>query len=258
MQLNDTHPAVAVAELMRLLVDGNELGWDEAWDVTRATFAYTNHTLLPEALEKWSLELFGALLPRHLEIIYEINRRFLLDVRERFPYDNARAARLSLIDEGQPRSIRMAHLATVGSHTVNGVAQLHSELLRQTVMRDFAELWPEKFTNVTNGVTPRRFIALSNPGLTQLITTRIGTGWLQDLKRLRELEPLVDNVEFRQQWRDVKLANKRRLAELIVAAHWHCGRAGVPFRCASETDSRVQEATSGCVAHSHALPPAPS
>jgi glycogen phosphorylase len=215
VQLNDTHPAVAVAELMRLLVDEHGLGWDEAWAVTRASFAYTNHTLLPEALEKWTADLFGTVLPRHLEIVYEINRRFLDEVRATFPGDEARLARLSLIDESNPRSVRMAHLATVGSHAVNGVAQLHSELLKQTVLRDFAELWPEKFCNVTNGVTPRRFVALSNPGLTQLITTRIGDGWLKDLNQLRKLEPLADDPDFQDQWREVKLANKRRLAALI-------------------------------------------
>lgn len=214
-QLNDTHPAIAVTELMRLLVDEHDLGWEEAWKVTRATFAYTNHTLLPEALEKWNVDLFGKLLPRHLEIIYEINRRFLEEVRAKFPGDEGRLSRLSLIDESKPRSVRMAHLATVGSHTVNGVAQLHSELLRETVLRDFAELWPDKFCNVTNGVTPRRFVALSNPGLTQLITSRIGGGWLQDLNQLRQLERFADDAEFQQQWRDVKLANKSRLATLI-------------------------------------------
>jgi glycogen phosphorylase len=215
VQLNDTHPAIAVAELMRLLVDEQALGWDEAWKVTQATFAYTNHTLLPEALEKWSVDLFGALLPRHLEIIYEINRRFLDEVRKQFPEDEARVARLSLIDENKPRSIRMANLASVGSHAINGVAELHSDLLKQTVLRDFAELWPEKFCNVTNGVTPRRFVALSNPGLTKLITSKIGDGWLQNLSRLRDLEPLADDAEFQEQWRNVKLANKRRLADLI-------------------------------------------
>jgi starch phosphorylase len=214
VQLNDTHPAIAVAELMRLLVDEHAVDWDEAWKITRATFAYTNHTLLPEALEKWSVDLFHALLPRHLEIIYEINRRFLDDVRAKFPGD-ARIARLSLIDESGPRYVRMANLATVGSHMINGVAQLHSELLKQTVMRDFAELWPEKFCNVTNGVTPRRFVALSNPGLTKLITDSIGDGWLQDLSLLRRLEPLADDRVFQKQWRDVKLANKSRLAALI-------------------------------------------
>jgi glycogen phosphorylase len=216
VQLNDTHPAVAVAELMRLLVDEHGLGWDEAWKVTGATFAYTNHTLLPEALEKWTVDLFGTLLPRHLEIVFEINRRFLDEVRAAFPGDDARLSRLSLIDESGPRYVRMANLASVGSHKINGVAQLHSELLKQTVLRDFAELWPEKFCNVTNGVTPRRFVAVSNPRLTQLIDARIGDGWLQDLNRLRLLEPLADNAEFQQQWRDVKLANKRRLAALIA------------------------------------------
>jgi glycogen phosphorylase len=216
VQLNDTHPAVAVAELMRLLIDEHGLGWDEAWNVTRNTFAYTNHTLLPEALEKWTVGLFGTLLPRHLEIVYEINRRFLDEVRARFPSDTARLARLSLIDESGPRYVRMAHLASVGSHTINGVARLHSELLKQTVLHDFAELWPEKFCNVTNGVTPRRFVALSNPGLTNLITSRIGDDWIRDLKQLRKLEGFADDPEFQQQWRDVKLANKRRLAALIA------------------------------------------
>jgi glycogen phosphorylase len=215
VQLNDTHPALAVAELMRLLVDEHGLGWEEAWAVTRKTFAYTNHTLLPEALEKWPVRLFGALLPRHLEIVYEINRRFLDEVRAAFPGDDARVARLSLIDESGPRYVRMAHLASVGSHRINGVAQLHSELLKQTVLRDFAEMWPKKFCNVTNGVTPRRFVAVSNAGLTQLITTRIGEGWLQDLNRLRDLEPFADDAQFQQQWRNVKLANKHRLAALI-------------------------------------------
>jgi glycogen phosphorylase len=234
VQLNDTHPAVAVAELMRLLVDEHGLGWDEAWVVTRASFAYTNHTLLPEALEKWTADLFGTLLPRHLEIVYEINRRFLDEVRARFPRDEARLARLSLIDESKPRSVRMAHLATVGSHAVNGVAELHSELLKQTVLRDFADLWPEKFCNVTNGVTPRRFVALSNPGLTQLIITRIGDGWLKDLNRLRKLEPLADDGDFQDQWREVKLANKRRLAALIVA------RTGIEIAPESLFDVQVK------------------
>jgi glycogen phosphorylase len=215
VQLNDTHPAIAVAELMRLLIDEHGLDWDEAWRVTRNSFAYTNHTLLPEALEKWSVDLFGALLPRHLEIVYEINRRFLEEVRAKFPGDDAHIARLSLIDESGPRYVRMAHLACVGSHAVNGVAELHSQLLKQTVLRDFAELWPKKFCNVTNGVTPRRFVALSNPELAKLITSRIGDGWLQDLNRLRDLEPFADDAEFQKRWRDVKLANKRRLAALI-------------------------------------------
>jgi starch phosphorylase len=170
----------------------------------------------PEALEKWTVDLFGSLLPRHLEIVFEINRRFLDEVRAAFPGDEARLARLSLIDESGQRYVRMANLASVGSHTINGVAELHSELLKQTVLRDFAELWPDKFCNVTNGVTPRRFVAVSNPGLTQLITARIGDGWLQNPTKLRQLEPLADDAEFQQQWRNVKLANKRRLATLIA------------------------------------------
>jgi len=215
VQLNDTHPAIAVAELMRLLVDERALPWDAAWAITQQTFGYTNHTLMPEALEKWPVELLGGLLPRHLEIIYEINRRFLEEVRARFPRDEARAARMSIIDEGGERAVRMAHLATVGSHTVNGVAALHSRLLAETVLRDFHDLWPEKFTNVTNGVTPRRFVAISNPPLARLLTERAGDGWLKDLGRLRRLEPLADDEAFRREWREVKLAAKRTLATII-------------------------------------------
>ncbi|MFL6529275.1 MAG: glycogen/starch/alpha-glucan phosphorylase, partial [Chthoniobacterales bacterium] len=233
VQLNDTHPAVAVAELMRLLVDEHSLSWEEAWDVTQKTFAYTNHTLLPEALEKWSVELFGALLPRHLEIVYEINRRFLEELRAK-KVDEARMARLSLIDESGGRYVRMANLATVGSHHVNGVAELHSELLKQTVLKDFADLWPEKFCNVTNGVTPRRFIALSNPALTDLITQRVGECWLKDLKRLRGLEQFADDVEFQEQWWRVKLGNKQRLGALILE------RTGIKVSAESLFDIQVK------------------
>ncbi len=215
VQLNDTHPSIAVAELMRLLVDEHQMDWATAWNVTQNTFGYTNHTLLPEALEKWPVGLFGKLLPRHLEIIYEINRHFLDAVRAKFPGDDARLRRMSLIDESGERYVRMAHLATVGSHRVNGVAELHSDLLVRTVMRDFAEMWPDRFTNVTNGVTPRRFIAVSNPPLAELITGRIGDGWLRDLAQLRQLEPLAADAEFQQQWRAVKLLAKRDLAALI-------------------------------------------
>lgn len=234
VQLNDTHPSIAVAELMRLLVDGRGLGWDEAWAVTRATFAYTNHTLLPEALEKWPVELFGRLLPRHLEIVLEINRRFLDEVRAAFPGDDERLARLSLIDESGPRHVRMAHLACVGSHKINGVARLHSSLLRETVLRDFAELWPEKFRNVTNGVTPRRFVAVANPGLARLLAARIGTGWLRDPDRLRRLEPFAEDPAFQAEWRAVKLANKRRLAGLIAE------RTGIIVDPASLFDIQVK------------------
>ncbi len=215
VQLNDTHPSIAVAELMRLLVDEHQMDWNIAWKVTRKTFAYTNHTLLPEALEKWPLGLFGQLLPRHLEIIYEINARFLEEVRLNHNSDDGTLSRLSLIDESGEKYIRMANLATVGSHHVNGVAQLHSDLLRQTVMRDFAELWPEKFCNITNGVTPRRFVALSNPSLTALITSRIGDGWLSNLYRLRELESFADDPVFQDEWHEVKYRAKRHLAEIV-------------------------------------------
>ena len=216
IQLNDTHPAISIAELMRLLVDIHLLDWNTAWHVTTHTFSYTNHTLLPEALEKWKVELLGKLLPRHLEIIYEINARFLEGVRATYPHDDARVASLSLIEEGADRHVRMAHLATVGSQHVNGVARLHSDLLKQTVMRDFAALWPEKFLNITNGVTPRRFIAVSNPPLARLITHHIGDKWLCDLDQLRQLEPLADDDNFQHEWRRVKYAAKRNLTMLIA------------------------------------------
>jgi starch phosphorylase len=215
VQLNDTHPAVAVAELMRLLVDVHGVPWERAWETTTRTFGYTNHTLLPEALEKWPLPLFRSVLPRHLEIVYEVNRRFLDEVRACFPGDEARVARVSLIDESGPRYVRMSNLACVGSHAVNGVARLHSELVRGDLFRDFHEMWPEKFKNVTNGVTPRRFVALVNPGLSALITGAIGEGWVSDLGRLGELEPLAGDAAFRAEWRAVKLANKKALAAQI-------------------------------------------
>jgi starch phosphorylase len=218
LQLNDTHPSIGVAELMRLLVDERDLDWDEAWAITVATFGYTNHTLLPEALEKWPLELFSESLPRHLEIIYEINRRFLDEVRSRFPGDEDRVRRMSLIGEDGGKNVRMAHLATVGSHAINGVAALHSELLKESVLKDFYELWPERFSNKTNGVTPRRFLALANPGLRELLDRTIGDGWLKDLDRLRGLEPFVEDASFRAQWRDIKRGNKARLAKYLRTA----------------------------------------
>jgi glycogen phosphorylase len=215
-QLNDTHPSIAIAELMRLLVDEHRMEWDEAWTVTQRTCAYTNHTLLAEALERWSLPLFARLLPRHLEIVYEINRRFLDEVRVRHPEDEGLAARLSLIDEAGARSVRMAHLASVGSHAINGVAALHSQLLEQTVLRDFYRVAPEKFRNVTNGVTPRRWIVLSNPRLAALITSRIGDRWVAHLEEeLIRLEPLAVDGGFQNQWCLVKAENKRALAGLI-------------------------------------------
>ncbi|MFM0631681.1 glycogen/starch/alpha-glucan phosphorylase [Paraburkholderia xenovorans] len=217
-QLNDTHPSIAVAELMRLLVDVRSLPWDEAWSITRRTLAYTNHTLLPEALETWGLPLFRGLLPRPLEIIYEINRRFLDEVRQRYPGDDARLARMSMIDEAGEKKVRMAHLATVGCCAVNGVAALHSALLKQTVMRDFAQLWPERFHNVTNGVTPRRFMLLSNPGLARLLDKTVGEGWVTDLTRLRALEAHADDAAFQDEWRAVKRANKEALAQHMRSA----------------------------------------
>ena len=216
VQLNDTHPSIAVAELMRLLIDERGFGWDEAWAITVATFAYTNHTLLPEALETWPLKMFERFLPRHLEIIYEINARFLAEVRSRFPGDEARARRMSLIGEDGNRCIRMAHLATVGSHAVNGVAAMHSELVKTTILKDFYEMWPERFSNKTNGVTPRRFMGLANPGLRRLLDDTVGKGWMVDLQKLRGLEPYADNAAFQQQWVAVKRGNKARLSDYIA------------------------------------------
>jgi len=214
-QLNDTHPVIAVPELMRILVDEKMLGWDEAWEITRQCFAYTCHTLLPEALEVWSVELLGRLLPRHLEIIYRINDDFLAQVRAAYPRDELKARRMSIIAEHPERAVRMAYLATVAGAKVNGVAELHSQLLRDKVLDEFATLWPDKFTNVTNGVTPRRFLRLANPALSRLITDAIGGGWVTDLERLRELEPFADDPEFTRRFRDVKRRNKLRLAGVL-------------------------------------------
>jgi starch phosphorylase len=214
-QLNDTHPAVSVAELMRLLVDIHGMDWEQAWHITQNTFAYTNHTLLPEALEKWSISLFGRLLPRHLEIIYEINQRFLDQIRIYFMNDPEKLSSLSLIDEIGDRYVRMANLACVGSYAINGVAGLHTKLLKQTVLRDFHALWPNKIRNVTNGVTPRRWMVLSNPRLSQLITDHIGDDWIHDLDHLRQLEGFVDDAGFRDRWRQIKHQVKQDLANHI-------------------------------------------
>jgi starch phosphorylase len=215
-QLNDTHPSIAIAELMRLLIDERRLGWEEAWAVTQATCAYTNHTLMAEALEKWPIGLFGALLPRHLEIVHEINRRFLAEVRDSHPGDDQLAGRLSLIDESGERYVRMAHLAAVGSHAINGVAALHTDLLQRTVLADFYRVSPAKFRNVTNGVTPRRWMVLSNPNLSALITRHIGDGWIANLEgELERLEPLAGDAGFQQEWQAIKAGNKRALAALV-------------------------------------------
>jgi glycogen phosphorylase len=218
MQLNDTHPTLAVPELMRILLDDAKLGWDKAWDLTRRTLAYTNHTLLPEALEKWPLPWFETLLPRQLEIIYEINRRFLDDVRARYPGDDARAARVSLIEEGAPKKVRMAHVAIVGSHSTNGVAAIHSELLKRNVVPDFAELFPERFNNKTNGVTQRRFLLLANPPLARVITDAIGDGWITGLDQLEKLKPLAGDKGFRAAVRRAKREAKVRFAGWLKSA----------------------------------------
>ena len=215
VQLNDTHPSIEVAELMRLLVDEHQMDWDTAWRITENTFAYTNHTLLPEALEKWPISLFGSLLPRHLEIIYEINRRFLDQVRFKYPNDESRVARMSLIDESGERYVRMAYLATVGSHAINGVAELHSKLLKETTLHDLFELWPYKFLNVTNGVTPRRFLAACNPRLSSVVTQKIGDSWIKQLDNLRKLEIYAEDVGFRSEFEKIKQANKQELAAYI-------------------------------------------
>ena len=218
VQLNDTHPSIAVAELMRLLVDEHLVKWDEAWEITRKSLGYTNHTLLPEALERWPLPLFASVLPRHLEIIYEINRRFLDEVRARFPGDEARVSRMSLIDEEGEKYIRMAHLACVGSHAINGVAMLHTELLKRDVLRDFYDLYPERFYNVTNGVTPRRWVVYANPELANLITSRIGEGWIRHTEEeLPRLQDFARDAGFQQEWRAIKRRNKERLARIIKA-----------------------------------------
>jgi glycogen phosphorylase len=215
VQLNDTHPAIAVAELMRLLIDHKHLSWDAAWDITTRSLAYTNHTLLPEALEKWGLDLFGSLLPRHLELIFEINRRFLQTVRMKHPGNDTMLRRVSIIDENDGKAVRMAHLATVASHHVNGVAALHSELVRTQLFPEFASLWPEKFTNVTNGVTPRRWIALANPMLRQLLDEVIGQDWVRNLDDLRKLEAFQNDAGFLERWGQTKLAVKRQLSQYI-------------------------------------------
>jgi starch phosphorylase len=212
IQLNDTHPALAVPELMRILLDEGQLGWETAWDITQRTLAYTNHTLLPEALEKWPVSLFELVIPRHLEIIYEINRRFLDDLRARQAADDALLSRVSMIEEGPQKHVRMAHLAILGSHSTNGVAKIHSELLRTTTVRDLAELFPERFNNKTNGVTQRRWLRLANPPLAGLITDAIGAGWITDLSELRRLEPLASDAVMRSEFRTAKRAAKAEFA----------------------------------------------
>jgi len=217
IQLNDTHPALAIPELMRLLMDDHGIGWDEAWDITVHTFAYTNHTVMPEALEKWPTSLLGNLLPRHMEIIYEINARFLHEVSVRHPGDGDRVARMSLIEEGYEPKVRMVHLAIVSSHSVNGVSALHTQILKDRVLRDFHEFYPDRFNNKTNGITPRRWLKKANSPLSYMISDVIGDGWLTDLNKLRWLVPLADDPEFQTRWREVKRLNKNRLAAYVRA-----------------------------------------
>src|SRR2546429_3115202 len=219
IQLNDTHPAVAIPELMRIFVDEHQLPWEKAWELTVATFGYTNHTLLAEALETWPVEIFGQLLPRHLAIIFEINRRFLRQVMNRFPYDEARISRMSLVDEGDgqlaSKRIRMAYLAVVGSHSVNGVAALHTELLQQHLLHDFHEMWPERFNNKTNGVTPRRWLLEANPALSGAITQVIGERWITDLNQLNELRSFAEDSSARELFLKSKREAKVKFADWL-------------------------------------------
>ena len=233
-QLNDTHPAISVAELMRLLLDEHQLGWDQAWEITTGCFAYTNHTLLPEALETWSVGLFRHMLPRLLEIIYEINARFLSDVSTRWPGDHAMQQRLSIVTDGEHGQIRMAHLAVVGSFSVNGVAELHSRLLRSGLFKDFYDLWPERFNNKTNGVTPRRWLAHCNPEAATLISDAIGEDWIKDYSRIELLRPFAEDETFRKKWYVVKQANKRRLKEFVSQ------QTGVEFSDTALVDVQVK------------------
>jgi starch phosphorylase len=219
IQLNDTHPSLAIAEMMRLLIDIHGVQWDAAWEITTQVFGYTNHTIMPEALEKWSVRLFEDLLPRHLTIIYEINRRFLRQVMNKFPDDHERLRRMSIVEEGSEKQVRMANLAVVGSHSVNGVAALHSELIKETLFRDFYELWPSKFNNKTNGITQRRWLLKSNPALAALITKKIGDGWIKDLFHLKKLERSLNDADFKARMRQIKLENKTRLADYIRVAN---------------------------------------
>jgi len=234
LQMNDTHPSVSVAELMRLLIDEHGLSWEAAWNTTTKTLGFTNHTLLPEALEKWPLPLFQSLLPRHLEIIFEINRRFLDEVKIKFPHDDGRLRRLSLIDESGEKFVRMANLAAVGSHAVNGVAALHSELIKKDLFHDLYEMYPERFSNKTNGVTPRRWMVLANPALSNLITSRIGDSWISNLDHLRKLEDFVEDPAFRTEWQLTQHAVKKRLVDYIHE------KTGVSVDPASMFDTMVK------------------
>ena len=234
IQLNDTHPSIAIAELMHILVDINHLPWDKAWDITTRTFSYTNHTLMSEALETWPVSMFEQILPRHLQIIYEINERFLTQVMQRFPGENELRRRMSIIGEDGGKRVRMAHLAMVGSHTVNGVAAIHTQLMKETIFSDFDRFYPGKIVNMTNGITPRRWLNQANPGLSALISSRIGTGWLKDLSELKRLAPLAEEAKFRSQFAAVKLANKQRFADALQR------KLGISLRLDSLFDVQIK------------------
>ena len=268
MQMNDTHPSLAVPELKRILLDQVHLGWEQAWQITTNTLAYTNHTLLPEALEKWPVAWFEEMLPRQLEIIYEINRRFLGDVRGQFPREQERIQRVSLIEEnnGHAKRVRMANLAVVGSHSTNGVAEIHSHLLRETTLKDLAEIFPQRFNNKTNGVTPRRWLQLCNPGLSGLITSAIGERWINDLGELRQLKTFTEDSGFRDDFHNAKRNAKRQFCDWL---RWSSGQTVDPDSIfdsqvkrihdrsrASNLDRRVQTPISECIAHRCALQPA--
>ena len=252
IQLNDTHPSIGVAELMRLLIDQHELGWDQAWEITSQTFNYTNHTLLPEALERWPLPLFAGLLPRHLEIIYEINSRFLQVVRDRFPGDEGKVIRLSIIDETGSKFVRMAHLACVGSKHINGVAELHTELLKAELLRDFHDLWPGKFTNVTNGVTPRRWLAVSNPEQSELMTSKIGDSWISNLEQLKKLE-LMQRIPLSARSGGSATRRQGTACPVHPRGHGPHGRSQFHVRHTSETHTRIQASTLERALYPHAL-----
>jgi starch phosphorylase len=231
IQLNDTHPVLSIAELMRILVDEAEIDWEKAWSLTERTFGYTNHTLLPEALEQWPVPWFSDVIPRHLEIIYEINRRFIDRVRGRFPGDESRVQRMSLIEEGFPQKVRMAHLAIAGSHSTNGVAKIHSELLRTHLVRDFAEMFPERFNNKTNGVTPRRWLLVANPSLAEIVSDVIGEGWIEDMGQIAKIKPLADDSRFRQLFHDAKRQAKLRFLDWLNATTGERADVDTIFDC---------------------------
>ena len=243
IQLNDTHPALAIPELIRILVDDEGLDFDQAFEIAVATFGYTNHTIMPEALEEWPVDMMGQLLPRHLEIIYLINHNFMREVALRYPGDTERLRRMSIIAEEGPKRVRMAHLAIVGAHRVNGVAALHSQLLRETILCDFYEMWPERFTNVTNGVTPRRWLRQANPDLSNLITESLGEDWVRNLTQLRQLEPFAEESSFQGAWAAVKRQNKLKLAEIIKRDQ---GLIITPTRCSTCRSSASTNTSGSC------------